>query len=439
MPIEDHRTTLTLVIPSTSTVLPSISPGDCLLSGSGLSIPSMASPSSPGHSAHDSLLPRHEEENGDPVVQPLLKPSMTTQRSRPPLRWCSSCAIQLLLLAAALLVGFVLRDGYPVMQAALREAALPFPSLPPSLFSAPTCDIPSSLSLNLHRLALFFDKLESGLPVTLSLVGGSNAFGHGLSDPALSAFSHVLRWIDSRWPVNRSLSSLNHTIRNHATPATSSEFGGWCLDDIIPHMEESDLVFVEYSVNDPDRLASWGWAVGEDDDLHSIEANMERLTRNVLSTTPSTALFFTYFSRFRHSQSEELVNAEEQHEVVARHYSIPSISLRALVGHLLHSDMWSVLVNSALQPVYEWKSPPTNATIFRDKAHASDLGHLIVGELIRLQLETIYQALVSHMTRPFAPLWLQSYQGAGGAAPVLCCSAWPQLLLHHWSLPLNPS
>lgn len=74
-----------------------------------------------------------------------------------------------------------------------------------------------------HRLESLFHKLNSGLPITVSVVGGSNSAGHGLGhegfpselDSMGNMHYRVFDWIRARWP------NEGHRFVNGAIPGAS--------------------------------------------------------------------------------------------------------------------------------------------------------------------------------------------------------------------------
>ena len=271
-------------------------------------------------------------------------------------------------------------------------------------------------SPNLHRLALLFDKLERGEEVSVGVVGGSNSAGWGMLNWRQNAYALLRDWLQRRWPPRSNASE--HRLFIAARAATTSAFTSLCLDNLLPgifssssskssaSLGEIDLLLVEFAVNDHPRFAGQDLSVegSEEQIAQQVRRHMERLVRQVLRRSPHCALLFVYFAHFdEHLYS----NIQEQHEVIARHYAIPSVSFKDIITQLsTAANRWPELLLPVLTlpPMHERHA--TNKTLMKDSVHASDLGHYLVFELLRSRLSSLHEAYVHNERCSFSPPWL---------------------------------
>ena len=278
----------------------------------------------------------------------------------------------------------------------------------------------SHYPLNAYRLSRLFDRLQRGEAVAVGVVGGSNSAGHKLADPHRNMYNGLLDWLTLRFPTAQP--GPRHTLRNHARPATTSAFASWCLDDLIPGLNGSvhsnaslslppiDLFFVEYAAND--MLSSEAAMVGSGADT-TVVANMERLVRRTLLHTAATAVMYVYSSRQNYQTYD---NAEAEHEQVARRYGVPSVSFRRTQEHLRRTPAWYHMLADFLKN-QDAGGPSTNRTLMVDPAHASDLGHQLLADLITTKLGALYDDYVGSSKRSFLPAWLWPQPAATGDQP----------------------
>lgn len=151
-------------------------------------------------------------------------------------------------------------------------------------------------------LPLTRQKLETGSPVVVGFIGGSitqNAEADG--------FVEALR---DHWQSEHHATGVR-TI-NAGVAGTDSAWGAKRIDrDLL--VEKPDLVFVEFAVNDGERVSS---------------ADMERIVRKIHHADKKTEIVFIYTTSdtaFRKLSKKKVPHAIREHEEVADHYGIPSI------------------------------------------------------------------------------------------------------------------
>ncbi|KAG1657320.1 hypothetical protein FOA52_008048 [Chlamydomonas sp. UWO 241] len=174
-----------------------------------------------------------------------------------------------------------------------------------------------------ERARAALHKMMMGQPVHIGFVGGSVTEGVG----------SVFPW--QSWP-NRLVSQLvqvfandNITFFNAAKGATNSNFAATCTHDIVKN--DTDLVFVEYSINDAVRVVS-----GEEKQQLLQRKSFEVLIRRLLTMPSRPAV--VVFSACRWGdpvtadpeyQGNFLLNAETDFLEWGLYYHTSALSCRA--------------------------------------------------------------------------------------------------------------
>jgi lysophospholipase L1-like esterase len=172
-------------------------------------------------------------------------------------------------------------------------------------------------------------KLKAGKPVHLAFLGGSitqNAGKNGF-------VTALPEWIRSKYPGSPV------GVTNAGLSGTGSDRGAKRLDrDVLA--SKPDLVFVEFAVND-----------GARDSL----ADMEQIVRKTLESNPEAEFVFLYTTSdgaFKQTTKGKIPEAIRNHEKVARHYGIPSVTLGSDLRKRLFSgeSNWGDLFADACHP-----------------------------------------------------------------------------------------
>jgi lysophospholipase L1-like esterase len=134
----------------------------------------------------------------------------------------------------------------------------------------------------------------------------------------ITGFSH---WVKAQNP------NVHLKIVNSGLSATGSDFGALRVErDVIVH--KPDLVFVEFAVNDGER---------------DSRADMESIVRRIRGSRRDVDIVFLYTltdQTWEKLRQGKPIAAVENHEAVARHYGIPSVSLGASVISRLAKQEW---------------------------------------------------------------------------------------------------
>jgi hypothetical protein len=114
------------------------------------------------------------------------------------------------------------------------------------------------------RPRALMNKVLNGQGVTISVLGGSISWGHGVNNHTTEVYGAiVMDWFKRTFP------NANHTFVNGAIPGTPSSYMALCVDNKIP--QESDIILVEYNIND-----------GSFDKTHPMRKAHERMLQRIL-------------------------------------------------------------------------------------------------------------------------------------------------------------
>ncbi|MGE4490548.1 MAG: SGNH/GDSL hydrolase family protein [Kiritimatiellales bacterium] len=214
---------------------------------------------------------------------------------------------------------------------------------------------------NEDRLYNFFEKVRSGEPVTLGVIGGSITQGARASTMNQRYANRIAAWLSEKFP------SSNVKLINAGIGGTGSNYG--CLrvkDDLLKY--NPDLVVIEFSVND---------AALQDLSMPTYEG----VVRQVLETPAAVLLLFTMCSVEPGTKNLEKIlmpgtepvfenglirggNVQYWHAQIGHHYELPMISYRDAV--------WPEIAAGRLK----WDD------LMADRVHPSDRGHEIIANLI---------------------------------------------------------
>ncbi|KDD72590.1 hypothetical protein H632_c3152p0, partial [Helicosporidium sp. ATCC 50920] len=186
------------------------------------------------------------------------------------------------------------------------------------------------------RMRRFVRRLAAGEALTVSVLGGSVSFGHGASRIGTTDYVSLLRSYlaaavgmqDGAESSGSASSRQVPKLKNGSVSATPSTYMNLCFRRHIPG-EETDLVLVEYAVNDHGGP-----------DSPSRQAH-ERLVRNLLQLPRQPAVLELLMYRwqsadeFRWPEEVEKVPFRAVSEValgqLAQYYQLPHLSYRNVI------------------------------------------------------------------------------------------------------------
>lgn len=196
------------------------------------------------------------------------------------------------------------------------------------------------------RIQRVMDRAAAGEDITVGFLGGSITQGSLASTPEKCYAYLTYRWWQEKFPKS------HITFINAGIGGTTSQFGAARVgEDLLQY--QPDFVLTEFSVND--------------DNTPHFQETYEGLIRTIAKTGCA-------FMLMNNVCYDTGVNAEEMHLAVARHYGLPSVSMKPTIY-------------AALQ-----RGEMTNRDITPDDLHPNDAGHALVSQVICHLLEKIWAA-----------------------------------------------
>ncbi|GHJ84941.1 hypothetical protein NliqN6_1343 [Naganishia liquefaciens] len=216
----------------------------------------------------------------------------------------------------------------------------------------------------LHRL---FRKLESGMPISMGVIGGSVSAGHGLShdgdtdemEGPLNMHRQIFDWIATKWP------HPEHRFSNGAIPASGSLYFATCFAE---HMDEDvDLVMIELGVNDVQDI--------------TVQMEYELLLRGILAlpNKPAIINLQTIGLIF-----DALSQGGDQQLGVSQYYDVPTITIRSLILPIIFNNYRDAerffTLDSGAPADARWEDT-------MDLRHLNRHGHSAMSNLTRVYFE----------------------------------------------------
>ncbi|PNW79166.1 hypothetical protein CHLRE_09g402923v5 [Chlamydomonas reinhardtii] len=223
----------------------------------------------------------------------------------------------------------------------------------------------------LHKAA------TDGASIKVAAIGGSISWGHGASQRGETDwFSVFSRWLIDAFP------RASVVARNGCTPGVPTPYMIMCLEASVD--PDTDLVFVEYTLNDAHSLGGpglLGLAAGGEGALYGnrIVKDAERLLRRLLVLPNRPAVVFMHtppvgLANYPKGHPKNPLNkghrpfymtSEDAQGALAQYYDVQYLSLRTAVYRLaVHTDT----------PGFRWED------VFIDH-HPGDHGHKIMSDL----------------------------------------------------------
>lgn len=200
---------------------------------------------------------------------------------------------------------------------------------------------------NLERFYRVFQKAQQGKPITVGFLGGSIT-----QDSAASRHENCYAYRTYLWWKNKFPESEVRYV-NAGIGATTSQFGAARVEEDL-FCYEPDVVFCEFSVNDPSTPF--------------FQECFEGLVRKILYSRTQPALLV--FHNVVYDTGE---NAQDIHSAVSIRYDVPTISMKD-----------SIFEEIRLGYVQREK-------ITQDNLHPNDLGHSYVAQVLTHALMRIYE------------------------------------------------
>ena len=198
---------------------------------------------------------------------------------------------------------------------------------------------------NRSRIAAAMKKAEKGEPVTVGVIGGSITQGSCASNPANSYAGLFQKYWADKFPDSEI------TLVNAGIGGTNSYLGVHRADEQLLSAKP-DVVIVEFSVNDGDRVMN--------------KYSYDSLVRMILTAEgdPAVILLFT--------TQENGTSMQEVHKEIGLAYDLPMLSYREAVYPEVAAG------------TLDWKA------ISPDNIHPNDAGHSLIGQIISRYLDSVY-------------------------------------------------
>lgn len=219
---------------------------------------------------------------------------------------------------------------------------------------------------NYHRIKECFRKAELGESITVGFLGGSITQGARSSVPETCYAYLVYKWFVEKFP------KCEVKYLNAGIGGTTSQYG---VARVKKHLLQykPDFILNEFAVND--------------DNNSFFRETYEGLVRVILSDENKPGLLLMNNVRY-----DDCTSAEDMHLQVAKHYSVPMVSMKSTI----------------LPEVKSGKIP--NRDITPDDLHPNDAGHKLVADVIISYLEKIYSAEDETDVVLESPLSLNAYE-----------------------------
>jgi lysophospholipase L1-like esterase len=208
-----------------------------------------------------------------------------------------------------------------------------------------------------------FAKLKKDKALTIVYLGGSITYGEGASDKEKTSWRAITTsWFRTNFSNSR-IDSINAGVGG-----TGSDLGVFrCSQDVLS--KRSDLVFIEFAVNDNNKLS-----------IEKKSAAMEGIVRLIKSANPKADIIFIYTTQkvmYDHYIANYEVDSIKAHKEVAKHYDTPEI----YVGYKL--------MEKIKKGEGTWEEYTTDGT------HPSDKGYAIYADCVIEFLRKNFQGQVS--------------------------------------------
>lgn len=202
---------------------------------------------------------------------------------------------------------------------------------------------------NLYRFGKLFTRAENGEHLKVGFLGGSITQGALATTPQKCYAYLVYLWLKEQFP------DAEWEYINAGIGATTSQFGVARVEsDLLRY--EPDLVFLEYSVNDPDN--------------DFFKETFEGTVRGILAAKSHPALFM-----FNNAQYDGGGDSARVHNEIGRAYDLPIVSMK--------TSIYAEVAAGRL-------SAPD---ISPDNLHPNDKGHRMVADVILNLLAKIFCAV----------------------------------------------
>lgn len=199
-------------------------------------------------------------------------------------------------------------------------------------------------------------RLNRDKKINIGYIGGSVTEGAGASNPAETSWVGLTsQWFKEKYP------DVELSFVNAAVGGTNSDFGVYRIDSELIGVNDPDLFFVEFSIND------YGWK------YDGIVADMEGIVRKIFLHKPTADIIFVYTCT-KYIENDIVLGREMEsrsaHQAVAHYYGgIPSINIGEVLRHAVYTQAGG-----------DW------LRFTADNVHPNDDGYKICGDAMAANL-----------------------------------------------------
>lgn len=243
----------------------------------------------------------------------------------------------------------------------LLSAVAALPALAEEGATAPDAAIVQRAEVSLGDLARLdgvLAKARRGEAVTIGVIGGSITQGASASAEANRYGNRVAQWWRDTFPA-AAVEFVNAGIG-----ATGSDLAAHRVQQHLL-AKHPDFVVVEFGVNDPNTPA--------------VAETLEGLVRQILAAPNHPAVMLLFM------MNNTGANAQEQHEIIGRHYGLPMASFR--------DALWPEIQAGRMA----W------ADVEADEVHPNDRGHEYAARFVANILQKALDALPPDAQLPAIP------------------------------------
>ena len=222
---------------------------------------------------------------------------------------------------------------------------------------------------NTGRMKKVLKKALGGENIKLVVLGGSNSAGGYFGGDEKSLEGLYFRVFIDWW--NLSIGGITKALMKEvqlAIGASGSYFYSYCYQTFLAAREKIDIVLIEVSVNDDNKIIP-----------------LEQLTRQVLTHPSMPAVLFINLVRYKGSRNDSLCENLEcfGQNKLARYYNITSLSLRELLCH---------------KEKGEWRAVIKNTT-GTDGKHMNINAHALVATMMIKYVRSVFKEVISDINK----------------------------------------
>ena len=223
---------------------------------------------------------------------------------------------------------------------------------------------------NTGRMKKLLKKALGGEDINLVVLGGSNSAGGCFGGDEKSLDGLYFRVFIDWW--NSYIGGITKALMKEiqlAIGASGSYFYSYCYQTFLAAREKIDIVLIEVSVNDDNKIMP-----------------LEQLTRQVLTHPSMPVVLFINLVRYKRSRNDSLCENLEcfGQTKLARYYNITSLSLRELLCHHKEKGEWRAVIKN---------------TTGTDGKHMNIKVHALVATMMIKYVRSVFKEVISDINK----------------------------------------